>query len=165
MSAAENASSDVDGYIATLPRKRMGAAVLFTDPAGRALLVEPTYKDYWEIPGGSVEKDESPLAAASREIKEELGLSHPPGRLLVVDWVPPQPGRTEGLMVVFDGGILAADQAAGIAVPPEELRGWAFCDEDQARVRLSPLVARRVTAAVHARRCGTVAYLEHGHPM
>lgn len=30
----------------------MGAAVLFTDAAGRALLVEPIYKDYWELVGG-----------------------------------------------------------------------------------------------------------------
>lgn len=66
----------------------MGAAVLFTDPAGRVLLVEPTYKDYWEVPGGAVDADESPYDAAMRELKEELGLSVSPGRLLVVDWVP-----------------------------------------------------------------------------
>lgn len=51
-------------YTATLPRKRMAAAVLFTDVAGRALLVEPAYKDYWEIVGGCVEDNESPLLAS-----------------------------------------------------------------------------------------------------
>ena len=39
------------GYSATLPRKRMAAGVLFRDHDGRVLLVEPVYKDYWEIPG------------------------------------------------------------------------------------------------------------------
>jgi 8-oxo-dGTP pyrophosphatase MutT (NUDIX family) len=47
---------------------RIGAAVLFTDTAGRALLVEPTQKDYWEIVGRCVEADESPRHAAAREV-------------------------------------------------------------------------------------------------
>jgi ADP-ribose pyrophosphatase YjhB (NUDIX family) len=84
----------------------MGAGVLFTDATGRALMVEPTYKDYWEIVGGCVEADESPRHAAAREVKEELGRTVVPGRLLVVDWVPPRPGRTEGVMFIFDGGAL-----------------------------------------------------------
>lgn len=86
-----------DDYLASLARKRMAAAVLFTDPRGRLLLVEPTYKDYWEVPGGAVDADESPYDAAVREVKEELGLPVSPGRLLVVDWVPPRPGRTDEL--------------------------------------------------------------------
>jgi 8-oxo-dGTP pyrophosphatase MutT (NUDIX family) len=70
-----------DGYSATLPRKRMAAGVLIRDRAGRVLLVEPVYKDYWELPGGCVEADESPYAAAERELKEELNISVVPGRL------------------------------------------------------------------------------------
>lgn len=84
-------------FTATLPRKRMGAAVYLTDEQARVLLVEPTYKPYWEIPGGAVEADESPYAAAIREVKEELGLMVRPGRLLVTDWVPARPDRTESL--------------------------------------------------------------------
>jgi hypothetical protein len=30
----------------------MSAGVLFFDEAGRLLIVEPTYKPNWEIPGG-----------------------------------------------------------------------------------------------------------------
>ncbi|MFV2083087.1 NUDIX domain-containing protein [Micromonospora sp. LOL_021] len=78
-------SSLPDDYTATLPRKRMGSAVLLRDRDGRILLVEPTYKDYWELPGGVVEADESPYDAAVRELAEELGLAVTPGRLLVVD--------------------------------------------------------------------------------
>jgi 8-oxo-dGTP diphosphatase len=46
--------------------------VLFRDAAGRVLLVKPTYKNGWEIPGGYVDAGESPRAAAAREVKEEL---------------------------------------------------------------------------------------------
>ena len=52
---------------ADLPRKRVGAGVLFFDAEGRVLLVEPTHKDDWEIPGGWVEADESPYESAIRE--------------------------------------------------------------------------------------------------
>lgn len=151
-----------DDFTATLPRKRMGAGVLLSDDQGRVLLVEPTYKDHWEVPGGSVEADESPYTAVGRELKEELGLTLQAGRLLVTDWVPPRPGRTEGLMLVFDGGILTPEQTAKIRLPADELRSWAWCTEREAGQRLSDLLARRIVAAVRARAESTAVYLENG---
>lgn len=50
----------VEQYVANLNRKRMAAGVLFRDVLGRVLLVEPSYKPNWEIPGGAVEADEPP---------------------------------------------------------------------------------------------------------
>lgn len=143
----------------------MGAGALLLDAENRVLLVEPTYKDHWEIPGGVVEADESPYEAVCRELKEELGLRLQVGGLVVVDWVPPHNGRTEGLMVVFDGGVVPADVAAEITVPEDELRGWAFCSLQAATERLSPLLSRRIVACMEARARGTVAYLEDGHPV
>ena len=154
-----SATSD---FTATLPRKRMGAGVLLSDHRGRVLLVEPTYKDTWEIPGGSVEADESPYAAAVRELHEELGLTIPIGRLLVTDWVPPQPDRTEGLMMLYDGGVLSPAQTARIQLPPDELKSWAWCTESEAAERLTGLLSRRIAAAVRARAEHTSAYLENG---
>ncbi|GGK79126.1 NUDIX domain-containing protein [Mangrovihabitans endophyticus] len=152
-----------DDFTATLPRKRMGAAALLCDGQGRVLLVEPTYKPYFEIPGGAVEADESPHTAVVRELTEELGLPVQPGRLLVVDWVPPRPDRTEGLMMVFDGGVLTPSQTEQIRLPADELRRWAWCTEQEAGQRLSELLARRINAAVRARAEGTVVYLENGY--
>jgi 8-oxo-dGTP diphosphatase len=136
---------------------------LFTDGEGRMLLVEPTYKDYWEIPGGCVEADESPYGAAVREAQEELGLSVAPGRLLVVDWVPPRPGRTEGVMFVYAGGALDPIRTAEIQLPPQELRSWAWCTPTEAPQRLSELLARRVQAALRALGRGVTVYLENGN--
>jgi hypothetical protein len=93
--------------VAFLPRVRAAAGVLFFDAAGRVLLVKPTYKRDWEIPGGMSERDESPLATCVREVREELGIEPVIGRLLGVDWVPPQGVWDAGLMFVFDGKVLS----------------------------------------------------------
>jgi 8-oxo-dGTP diphosphatase len=74
-------------------------------------------------PGGVVEAEASPRGAAVRELKEEFGLSLWPGRLLVVDWVPPRPHRTDGVVFVYDGGVLTPEQTAEIRLPVDESSG------------------------------------------
>jgi hypothetical protein len=39
-----------DAYIASLARKRMAAGALFRDGTGRVLLVDPVYRDTWDLP-------------------------------------------------------------------------------------------------------------------
>ncbi|MBX7269590.1 NUDIX hydrolase [Micromonospora sp. Llam7] len=140
----------------------MAAGLLITDADERVLLVEPVYRADWEIPGGCVEADESPYQAAVRECREELGLDLTPGRLLVVDWVPAHDGRTEGVMIVYDGGTLDATATERIVVPPDELKGWAWSNPPQTARRLRPLVARRIAEALRARADGSCSYLEDG---
>ncbi|MDN5919942.1 MAG: NUDIX hydrolase [Pseudonocardia sp.] len=140
--------------------------MLITDPDdARVLIVNPTYKPRWELPGGAVEADESPAAAAAREIREELGLALPVGRLLALDYVPtlhlPDTAtRTESLVTVFDGGHLHTLDT--VTLPPDELSDAAFIGLDQLPDYLPALQSRRAIASVHARRAGTVAYLEDG---
>lgn len=62
----------------TFATPRVAAGALFLDSGGRVLLVHPTYKDIWDIPGGYVERGESPAAACRREVAEELGLDRLP---------------------------------------------------------------------------------------
>jgi 8-oxo-dGTP diphosphatase len=140
----------------------MAAGALFRDEDGRVLLVEPTYKPTWDLPGGAVEKEESPQAACRREVAEELGLDRAPGRVLVVDWVPSRPERPEGLIVVYDGGILAAAEVAAITLQEGELAGYEFVEPGEVAERVSPLLARRIAACVDAIVAGTVISLENG---
>jgi 8-oxo-dGTP pyrophosphatase MutT (NUDIX family) len=149
--------------VATLPRKRAAAGVLFVDEAGRVLLVEPVYKQGWEFPGGVVSAEESPLAGAVREVTEELGLlMGGPLPLLVVDWVPPQGAVTESVVWLFDGGSLSGEQIASIRLPAEELRSYRFVDPAEASLLLPPLRGRRFAAALAARAEGVPVYLEDG---
>jgi 8-oxo-dGTP diphosphatase len=39
------------------------------------LLVKSSYRDEWNFPGGSVHAGETPVAAARREMEEEIGIS------------------------------------------------------------------------------------------
>jgi hypothetical protein len=41
-------------------------------------------------------------------------------------------------------------------------RSWAWCDAAEADARLSPLLARRVTASVQCLMQGGMLYLENG---
>ena len=77
-------------YYASLPKHIAGAGAIFHNADGKVLLVKPSYRDTWEIPGGGLEHGEFPFQAAAREVGEETGLELRPGRLLAVDWVPPQ---------------------------------------------------------------------------
>lgn len=153
-----------DVYVASLARKRMAAGALCRDEAGRVLLVDPVYRDTWDLPGGAVEAEESPQTACRREVAEELGLDRPPGRVLAVDWVPSRAGRPEGLIVVYDGGVFSAADIAAITVPDAELAGFAFVGPDGVAARVTPLVARRISACLLALADGTAASLENGSP-
>ncbi|MGH3409162.1 MAG: NUDIX domain-containing protein [Streptosporangiaceae bacterium] len=153
-----------DEYVASLARKRMAAGALFRDEDGRVLLVDPVYRDTWDLPGGAVEAEESPHAACRREVAEELGLDRPPGRVLAVDWVPSRPNRPEGLIVVYDGGTLSPAEISTLAVSDSELAGFAFVPPSVVATRVTPLVGSRISACLDAVAQGLVLSLEAGRP-
>ena len=157
-----------DQYVASLARKRMAATAFFRDEEGRVLIVNPVYKPVWDLPGGAAEADESPHSACRREVTEELGLDRPPGRVLAVDWVPAraigpdQALMPDGVIIVYDGGILTPEEVKEIVLADGELAGFEFVTADEAAERVTPLLARRITACLEAVKSGTVATLENG---
>ncbi|MFK0292544.1 NUDIX hydrolase [Streptomyces sp. NPDC090442] len=147
----------------------MSATALFTDPLGRVLLVKPTYREQWLLPGGAGESGESPAQACRREIGEELGLARAPGRLLAVHWLPPDhPDVDAGLQLpgeiryILDGGTLSEEVIASLRVPEDELAGFEFVDSTQVEHRMIPVDARIALVALRARVSGTTAHLEGG---
>ncbi|MCZ0730918.1 MerR family transcriptional regulator [Mycolicibacterium iranicum] len=160
----EGMSPERANYLAGLPKKRVAAGALFADGEGRTLLVAPTYKPYWQLPGGVADADESPLAAATRAVRRELGLDVELGRLLVVDWVEPSANKIEGLLFVFDGGTLSPEQSDTVVLPPAELGEWAWCGTEQLPQRLPDFMLLRIQTAIRARASKTTTYLENGAP-
>lgn len=113
------------GDLPPMARPRVAAGVLIQDHDGSVLLVKPTYKDGWDLPGGYVEPNESPAAAAARELHEELGLIQPTGRLLVIDWAP-HPNEGDKLLFIFAGRALAASVLPMLVLQASEISEVRF---------------------------------------
>jgi 8-oxo-dGTP diphosphatase len=162
-----------------LPAKLESHCAVFFDTDDRLFLIKATYgSSRWGFPGGVAEPDETPRATVRREVQEEIGLVKEPGALLVVDWERSRDRNLterqraagwserflDGILLIFDGGILTPDDIAALKLDPGEVEEYTFLPLDQAVQRLDPLHARRATAAIRARQTGTVAYLEDGYP-
>jgi 8-oxo-dGTP diphosphatase len=147
--------SDKELVVAT---PRVAAGVIFTDAASRVLMVRPTYKDYWDIPGGYVEPGESPHDAAAREVKEELGLTLDVGRMLAVDWAPSDK-EGDKLLFLFAGPPLPDDVAFRFA--DGEIARTEYVPVDELESYTIERLARRIRSAVLATQ---PEYLEHGQP-
>jgi len=146
-----------------LPRVPASAGALLHDGDGRILVLKPTYKSGWTIPGGQVEEDgESPWEACRREVAEETGLAVATGRLVCVDFLHPRPDRPGGLRFLFDCGVVPAPLRARVVLQEDEIEAARWVPPDEAAGLLSGPVRRRVARGLAA--TGTV-YLEDGRPV
>lgn len=93
---------------------------------------------------------------------EELRLDRPLGRLLVVDYVRPHDSRPEGVVFVFDGGVLDETDVVGMVLPEMEVRSAGFYTLSEARDRVKPLLADRISVALQAIEQGVTALCDHG---
>jgi len=150
------------------PAVPASAGALIFDRRGRLLIVKPTYKSGWTIPGGVMEADgETPWQACQREVREESGLTVTSGRLVCVDFRPPKPGRPGGIRFLFDCGAVGEADLAGITLQADELSEYRLLPIDSALSLLRKPIRRRVravrTKSGTIRRNGLV-YLENGRP-
>jgi 8-oxo-dGTP pyrophosphatase MutT (NUDIX family) len=141
-------------------RKRVAADVLIHDTAGRILLVNPTYKDYWDLPGGMAESNEPPRKAAEREVREELGLSIAAGRLLLLDWIGPHGPWDDQLLFIFDGGTIDENQLANATVMDPEISEFDMFDLPEAVRLLRPDLVERLLRTENARTIDSTDYRE-----
>lgn len=145
---------------ATQARKRVAADVLLRDPEGRVLLVNPTYKPGWDLPGGMAEANEPPERAVKRELREELGLEITLHSLLVVDWVAPHGPWDDQIAFIFEGGTLNGPEAP--RPHDEELSEARFVPIEKARELLRKRMRDRLDAALRAADAGRTLYLHDG---
>lgn len=143
-----------------LPRVAVSVNAVIFDAAGRVLVVKPTYKSGWTLPGGQMEADgETPWEACRREVREECGIEVARGRLRVVDFLRPRIGHAGGLRIVFDCGVLDEGEAQTIVVQEGEIGEARFVERHTADDLLRPAVRRRLRALLSS---DGVVYLEEG---
>ena len=146
-----------------IPRIPASAGALIFDEAGRLLILKPTYKPGWTIPGGQMEADgETPWEACRREALEESGIEVHSGRLVCVDFLRPRPDGSGGMRFLFDCGRFDADTLGAVRVQPEEISEYRFLPVAAALELLSGPLRRRVRAGAGAKQC---RYLEEGKPV
>lgn len=150
--------------VGPLPRIPASAGALIWDRKGRLLILKPTYKGGWTIPGGIVEADgETPWEACRRETREECGLDVTRGRLVCVDFLRPRPNRPGGMRFLFDCGTFGDAALSHVVVQAEEISEFRLAPVGKALRLLSGPVRRRVAAAVD--KPGRLRYLEDGRPV
>jgi 8-oxo-dGTP diphosphatase len=164
-----------------IPAIPVSAGAMIFDRAGRLLILKPTYKSGWTIPGGVMEADgETPWDACRREAREECGLEVLAGRLACVDFRPPRaarpavPGKSGkpgkpakaanpgGIRYLFDCGRLDDASLAAVVLQPEEISEHRLARPAVALKMLRKPIRRRVAAALRGR---AACYLENGRPV
>ena len=138
-----------------LPTKRLIAHALFRDVEGRVLLLETSYKEDWELPGGVVERGEPPRVGAQREVEEELGITVAFGQPLLVDWMPPYLGWSDAVEFIFDGGVLSPEVAATLGTDDREIRAIHWVAPDDVAGHVTELSARRIALLLEGYRGAT----------
>jgi len=147
-----------------LPRIPASASALIWDRRGRLLILNPTYKGGWALPGGVIEADgETPWEACRRETREECDLDVQRGRLVCVDFLRPRPNRPGGMRFLFDCGPFDGDALSRIVLQEEEISQYRLVGVEKALHKLSGPIRRRVAAAVQHPR--GLTYLEDGQPV
>lgn len=144
-----------------LPTKRVIAHALFRDAEHRVLLLETSYKQDWELPGGVVESGESPRLGAIREIEEELGITVELGQPLISDWMPPYLGWSDAVEFIFDGGVLAPEVAASLGTDDREIRAIHWVEPADVAHHVTELSARRIALLLE----GFSGHTEDGRPV
>lgn len=82
----------------------------------------PNRPGMWQLPGGTVEIGETPVAAAARELREEVGAT---GRLTAVGSVWPMPGLTTSRTHLFVAGDLRVDGETDLEEAEADLVAFA----------------------------------------
>lgn len=150
----------MQGGFSGVPRIPASAGALIRDESRRLLILKPSYKKGWTIPGGQIEADgESPWAACQRETLEECGLEVSRGRLVCVDYLWPKPTRPGGVRFLFDCGAFTELQLNAISLQEEEIVDHRLAPLAEALQLLSGPLRRRVSASAGTKRC---VYLENG---
>lgn len=146
----------------TLPTKRAIAQGVLRSTSGDLLLCELVYKREWDLPGGVVDRHESPAACVVREVREELDLAVTAGPLLAVNWLPPLHGWADATVFVFDLGTVDPGVLEHAHLQTREIRAVHWTAPDDWAGRVAPYNERLLESL--GAYAGRTLYLEDGTP-
>jgi 8-oxo-dGTP diphosphatase len=153
---------DNQEYIESLPKKRIAAGALIRNEARELLIVKPCYRDPWLIPGGVVELDESPKEGCLREVKEEISLDITVSKLLSFHYFSSAFDLIEGMVFLFDGGVLDEKRIGQIRLQETELERFRFVGVEQAIPLLEQNLATQIRHSLLSSNGENAVYMENG---
>jgi len=127
-----------------MPAKRLAACVLLFDDQDRLLILKTTYRREWLLPGGLVERNESPWVCAAREVKEEIGIEIRNLRFAAMDWRSADDEYDDSLHFIFLGGRLTSEQQAAVQPDGVEIAECRFVVAGDVEALVEPHLYRRV---------------------
>ncbi|MGH8061487.1 MAG: NUDIX domain-containing protein [Pseudoxanthomonas sp.] len=152
-------SESVAELDAGFPRRRCSAGGIIRDQCGRILVVKPSYRPGWLLPGGLVEALETPASALRREAMEEVGMAPTILRLLCIDMLPPEGGFSESVHFLFECAPVNFETGSHIATNGTEILEARFLEPTQAMELLVVPIRRRLGTVLN----GHLGYFEDGH--
>jgi 8-oxo-dGTP diphosphatase len=134
------------------------AHAVLVDERGWVLIVRPSYKRRWHLPGGYVHIGETPTSAVTREVFEELGIRPELRGPVTVSWAPH--GGADRLLFTYTGR-LTEELRQAVSIDGAEIIGWTTLDPERLEERLHQRLAARIRASIEADECGQVQYIEY----
>ena len=146
------------------PEKRVSSIGFILNEEQQILLVKPSYYKYWHLPGGFVDKNESPLQAVSREIKEEINLDLKAKSLIIVNYNSGTDEQQEVIVFVFDFGVISDNEFNGLTLDNTEIIDSGFFNKEQAMKLVGPERSKRLEMCYLAHQKSAFYYLNDNVP-
>lgn len=134
-----------DRYYETLPRKRMSAGGIILNPNNEVILVKPSYKNLWLLPGDVIEQLESPLDAIKRELREEISLDIDPIKLMFISYIKGKTKYEEALCFIFNFGTINNTMVKKIKIYNNEIIDFKFFKLNE----IDNIVSENTKKAIH----------------
>ena len=110
----------------------LGAKALIFNNNSDLLVLKPSYRDHWVIPGGIVDGGESPSEACKREVFEEIAIKVGEVKLICIVYSQANSKREESVEFIFSSDVFNTLQESTIRVDGKEIEKWQFVSLDKA---------------------------------
>ena len=132
-------------WLNTLAKRHTASGAFIFNEKNQLLILKPSYKDGWNLPGGVTDEFESPYQTIVRECKEETNLDIQIQQLVLVDYITEQVDGEQFDHVEFY--FLAQAQTLDcIKIDNEEIIDYKFVDPKQAHIYLPDSYCERLNA-------------------
>lgn len=151
-------------YFESLYKMPISAGILLFNDKRELLILKPTYREGYLIPGGGIEKNESPKEGLKREIREEIGLDLEIGEILCFNYYPNNEMDFDNaeIQLIFYGGVLSQNEINSIVLNPEEHHSFCFVPLDEALSLVNPYLSKTIASCMKALEREKTFYLEKG---